>query len=330
MPISYALFMASGGVGFLRCPWTRVVSRAWSKGCALVASAMIACACVGSPVFDEEAPRVKALLEQAWAVEAGRNILPDQDLALALYLQAGQMGSGEAYFRAAQLMLRGNAGSARRERLAQAKCLLASASQLGHQRAGDWLAHLGGEDGADCEEHLASPVLYQRFDLDHYVAGLPMSQKRVVALIRRLAPVYAVDTRLALAVASVESNFNIHAVSPKNAMGVMQLIPETAERFNVRRPFDPEQNIRGGLAYLKWLGRYYTGDVIRVVAAYNAGEKAVDNYGGIPPYRETMAYVARVLGFARAKVTVMLPAPAAGRTYYRDSRAGGHNADVVE
>jgi len=78
----------------------------------------------------------------------------------------------------------------------------------------------------------------------------------------------------------------------------MQLIPETAARFNVKRPFDAEQNIRGGLAYLRWLLRYYGGDVVRAVAAYNAGEGAVDRYGGVPPYLETEFYVSRVLGFS--------------------------------
>ena len=81
-------------------------------------------------------------------------------------------------------------------------------------------------------------------------------------------------------------------------MGVMQLIPATAERFNVRQPFNAEQNIHGGLAYLRWLKTYYAGDTVRVLAAYNAGEKAVDRYGGIPPYQETLAYVARVMGYS--------------------------------
>ncbi len=82
------------------------------------------------------------------------------------------------------------------------------------------------------------------------------------------------------------------------AMGVMQLIPATAERFNVRQPFDAEQNIRGGLAYLRWLHQYFGGDIVRIVAAYNAGEGAVTRHNGVPPYRETQTYVVRVLSFA--------------------------------
>ena len=80
-------------------------------------------------------------------------------------------------------------------------------------------------------------------------------------------------------------------------MGVMQLIPDTATRFNVNNAFNAEQNIRGGLAYLKWLMAFFGGDLTRVVAAYNAGEGAVQRYDGIPPYAETQAYVRRVMQF---------------------------------
>ena len=94
---------------------------------------------------------------------------------------------------------------------------------------------------------------------------------------------------------AVESNFAADAVSDKGAAGLMQLMPQTADRFNVERVHDVSENVRGGLAYLRWLLAYYQGDVRLAVAAYNAGEKAVDKYGGIPPYPETQAYVRRVL-----------------------------------
>jgi soluble lytic murein transglycosylase-like protein len=97
-----------------------------------------------------------------------------------------------------------------------------------------------------------------------------------------------------MAIIRTESNFNPGAVSPKNAQGLMQLIPETAERFNVRKPFDPEQNIRGGMAYLRWLLAYFKGNVALVAAAYNAGEGAVNRYAGVPPYAETKGYVRRI------------------------------------
>ncbi|MBI2291090.1 MAG: lytic transglycosylase domain-containing protein, partial [Betaproteobacteria bacterium] len=115
-------------------------------------------------------------------------------------------------------------------------------------------------------------------------------------LVRRLAPQYAVDWKLVMAVISVESAFNSAAVSPKNAQGLMQLIPETAERFGVKKVFDPVENIKGGLAYLRWLLAFFQGDVPLVVAAYNAGERAVEKYRGIPPYAETRNYVRKITG----------------------------------
>ena len=74
----------------------------------------------------------------------------------------------------------------------------------------------------------------------------------------------------------------------------MQLIPETSARFNVKKPFDPVQNVRGGLAYLRWLLAYFKGNVALVAAAYNAGEGTVERYRGVPPYAETRAYVQRI------------------------------------
>jgi soluble lytic murein transglycosylase-like protein len=114
-------------------------------------------------------------------------------------------------------------------------------------------------------------------------------------LVRKLAPQFQVDPKLALSIISVESNFDSYAVSRSAAMGLMQLIPQTARRFGVRNAFDAQQNIRGGMAYLRWLLAYYEGDVALVAAAYNAGEGAVDRHRGVPPFDETREYVKRVV-----------------------------------
>jgi soluble lytic murein transglycosylase-like protein len=114
-------------------------------------------------------------------------------------------------------------------------------------------------------------------------------------LVYQLAPQFNVNPKLALAIIAVESNFNSAALSNKNAMGLMQLIPDTAKRFGVRNAFDPQQNIRGGMGYLRWLLAYYQGDVKLVAAAYNAGEGNVDKHRGVPPFAETQEYVKRVV-----------------------------------
>ncbi len=104
-----------------------------------------------------------------------------------------------------------------------------------------------------------------------------------------------VDPKLVKSVMLVESNFNPRAVSPKGARGLMQLMPATARRYGVSNSFDPVQNIRGGVAYLSDLLDMFAGDVVRALAAYNAGEGAVQRHGGVPPYAETREYVRRAM-----------------------------------
>lgn len=115
------------------------------------------------------------------------------------------------------------------------------------------------------------------------------------ASITKHAKRYKVDEDLIKAVIAAESCYNRNAVSPKNAQGLMQLIPATASRFGVTNSFNADQNIRGGTRYLSFLLKRYKGNLYKAVASYNAGEGAVDKYKGIPPYRETQQYVRNVL-----------------------------------
>jgi soluble lytic murein transglycosylase-like protein len=106
---------------------------------------------------------------------------------------------------------------------------------------------------------------------------------------------HGLDPELVMAVVSVESGFRPQAVSPKGAQGLMQLMPRTASSLGVADAFDPAQNLDGGTRHLGQLLTLYGGDLVRALAAYNAGEGAVDRHGGVPPYRETRAYVKKVL-----------------------------------
>ncbi len=114
-------------------------------------------------------------------------------------------------------------------------------------------------------------------------------------IVHRVSVEHGLDPRLVHAVVTVESGYDPRAVSRKGAQGLMQLMPETARRLRVRDPFDPEQNVRAGVRELARLMDRYVGDLPRALAAYNAGEGAVDRYRGIPPYRETRRYVQRIM-----------------------------------
>ena len=123
------------------------------------------------------------------------------------------------------------------------------------------------------------------------------NRRRFTPDVNRIAAQYRLDPALMHAVISAESSYNPWAVSPKGAMGLMQLMPGTAERFGVRNAYDPVANMHGGARYLRWLLDQFN-DTRLAVAAYNAGEGAVQKYGNqIPPYKETQTYVDRVLSF---------------------------------
>jgi soluble lytic murein transglycosylase-like protein len=127
-------------------------------------------------------------------------------------------------------------------------------------------------------------------------AGAPSASSmnpQVRAMVEETAKNLDVSPLLVDSVIQVESNYNPYAISPKGAQGLMQLMPATARRFGVKNSFDAQQNVEGGVRYLKFLQETFQDDRL-AVAAYNAGEKAVTKYGNVPPYRETVDYVAKV------------------------------------
>ena len=117
----------------------------------------------------------------------------------------------------------------------------------------------------------------------------------IMAWVKIIAPTFGLDPMMVNAVIKVESGFNPKAISNRNAQGLMQLIPSTAQRFGVQDSFDPVQNLFGGIAYLRYLLQMFSGDLSKTWAAYNAGEHAVIRNKGIPPFKETIHYVRMLL-----------------------------------
>ena len=160
----------------------------------------------------------------------------------------------------------------------------------------DGSAHLklkGGGEVAVPASHLVGVVpdeVVEQVEQEARATG-----RDVQTLLREAAARHGLDARLVRAVVAVESAFKPDAVSPKGAQGLMQLMPKTAASLGVTDAFDPAQNLDGGSRHLASLVAGYKGDLVRALAAYNAGQGAVARHGGVPPYRETQDYVARVL-----------------------------------
>lgn len=246
------------------------------------------------------------IVQQGMLAESGFTGSPDYGRAHTLYCEAARGGYPDAMVRLGWIYEEGR-GVPRNE--AMAATLFQRAASFGSDIAQDLTKRykVSREALPDCvkgsivEKGSAerSATVTELAALSNHtarsrnpVAGAARTKivKHVVAEARK----YKLDPRLVLAVMSTESAFNPNARSDRNAFGLMQIIPETAERFGVTDIMDPLQNIRGGMAYLRWLLNYYRGDVSLVLAAYNAGEGAVDRYNGVPPYAETLAYVQRI------------------------------------
>jgi hypothetical protein len=245
-------------------------------------------------------------LATARAYEHGEGVPKDATRAAALYCDAARQGDAEAAYALGWMYANGR-GLPRNDGYAAA--LFARAAEDGHAYARRMLGYVVGAvaEPPDCLRPIEPPTAWGPPEPEAAESALgpdpfedlPQWKRQIADLIIELAPRYGVDPRLALAVVAVESNFDALAVSPKDARGLMQLIPKTAARYKVKNPFNPLQNLHGGLAYLRFLLAYYCGQVTLATAAYNAGEAAVDRYGGVPPYAETQAYVRRVRALYR-------------------------------
>ncbi|MCB1761251.1 MAG: transglycosylase SLT domain-containing protein [Gammaproteobacteria bacterium] len=232
---------------------------------------------------------LKAQLEWATALEHGEGIKRDIDSAIVWYCRAAGRGSSDAQRSLGWIYANGRHGI-RKDDVAAAYWLDRAASN-----GDDYAARLVKRIVVDvvapkqtgCTHVAKAPWLKQRCSSS--------GCRKIVALVERLSFDFQLDADLVLAVISAESGFDPRAESNSGAQGLMQLIPATAERFGVRNSWNKEQNLRGGMAYLRWLLAYFEGNVEHALAGYNAGEQRVKQYRGVPPYAETQAYVQRII-----------------------------------
>ncbi|MGE5321675.1 MAG: lytic transglycosylase domain-containing protein [Actinomycetota bacterium] len=146
------------------------------------------------------------------------------------------------------------------------------------------------------------------------VAAHMSTREEIDEFVREAASKYQLDPDFVASVIDAESNFNPRAVSRKGAQGLMQLMPQTASRLGLKDAFDPQANVEAGTAHLNALLIHYHNDPIKALAAYNAGSHRVQQYHGVPPYRETRAYVAKIVRDFNARKRAELKAlAAAGR-----------------
>ena len=244
------------------------------------------------------ARETRALVASALQYEHAEGVPRDYQKAAALYCKAARLGDAEAQYALGWMYANGR-GVAHDD--AVAAQIFSLAADRGHPGAKAMRTYTIASTGANTAPLpqclLPDTPLVLHLGPEAF-SGPGMSEAYfngpIYKLVTKLSERSGIDPKLVMAVILVESGFNPRALSPKNAQGLMQLIPETAQRFRVKNAFDPEDNIKGGIAYLKWLLAYFKGNVALVAAAYNSGEGTVEKYRGVPPYPETQKYVQRI------------------------------------
>jgi TPR repeat protein len=236
--------------------------------------------------------KAQALVEEAVRYEHAEGVPRDYARAIELYCAAAKAGSAEGQYRLGWMYANGR-GVARDDGVAAH--LFGMAAEQGHVQAGTMRQLASSKPVTPA--CLIPPPAVAMPAVSGPAPNYPRGQ--IYNMVGKVSFKYEVDPELVMAFIAVESGFNAKAVSPKNAQGLMQLIPETAQRFRVKDAFNAEDNIKGGVAYLQWLLAFFKGNVPLVAAAYNAGERAVERHRGIPPYPETRDYVRRITALYR-------------------------------
>ncbi|MDP1660093.1 MAG: transglycosylase SLT domain-containing protein [Methylotenera sp.] len=245
------------------------------------------------------------LVAMAFKFKNSEGTPKDYAVVAADYCRAAKFGDADAQYALGWMYANGR-GVPLDEQVAGQ--LFTMAAEQGHARAKETLTKISNVSSQppllacllpDPPAPVVSATTSETTENEHKAVSVETtalfnSQGNILKLVNKLAPRYEIDVNLAMTFIAVESGFNTMATSSKNAQGLMQLIPETAGRFGVKDPYKAEDNIKGGLSYLKWLLAYFKGDVQLVAAAYNAGEGAVNKYKGIPPYIETQKYVQKI------------------------------------
>lgn len=252
---------------------------------------------------------LRDLVQKGQMHETGLGMPKNLGRAFSLYCEAARDGYPDALLRMGWMFVEGNGVE---KNLSAAATLFKRAARFGSNVGNELAKRYPGDQevlplclkGTLVEKGSAErpataaelSAMAPKFSTPLVMRNSVISAERAkfVDTVIQQARSFKMDPRLVLAVMATESGFDPNAKSPKNAWGLMQLIPETAERFSVKDILDPVDNIRGGMAYLRWLLSYFRGDVTLTLAAYNAGERAVEKYGGVPPYAETLAYVQRI------------------------------------
>jgi hypothetical protein len=250
------------------------------------------------PTSEGTSQNAAALVMEAARYEHAEGVPRDFGRAIELYCAAAKAGNADGQYGLGWMYANGR-GVNRDD--AMAAHLFSLAAQQGHPQAQNMQKLAAAAKPVVPPCLVPPPKVVQAPAPAELLPGREPNYPRghIYNMVGKVSPKYEVDPQLVLAFIAVESGFNANAVSPKNAQGLMQLIPETARRFRVRDAFNAEDNIKGGVAYLQWLLAFFKGDVPLVAAAYNAGERAVEKYRGIPPYPETRDYVRRITALYR-------------------------------